>query len=129
MAITIGIRIPSRGASAREALYSVLLALIALDLRFLRENPSTPLLALSGVRYSREPPGHEFWQTIPDILLSRTADCEDLSSWRVAEARYRGYQAAPRLTEKNGMWHVTAAILLPKSARWTITDPSRETGM
>jgi hypothetical protein len=81
------------------------------------------------VRYQREPPGREEWQTVADMLKSGFADCEDLASWRVAEARMQGYTAAPHLSEKNGLWHVRAAILLPKSNKWFVTDPSKETGM
>jgi hypothetical protein len=65
---------------------------------FLAENPDTPLLYESGVRYRPED-GREEWDAIPWVLENwRTkrqgSDCEDLAAWRAAELRVRGENAS-----------------------------------
>lgn len=43
-----------------------------------------------GVKYRREPPGREWWETAADVLgviTSMSGDCEDLANYRVAELR------------------------------------------
>lgn len=49
-----------------------------------------PHLYTAGVRYQRETPGSEHWQT-PDETIERGAgDCEDLAAYRCAELRATG---------------------------------------
>ena len=51
----------------------------------------TPPLYASGIRYRRETPGQEWWESAADLLgvmADRTGDCEDLAAYRAAELRY-----------------------------------------
>ncbi len=73
-----------------EVLDSLLEKLTLKDERWLLQNPHTPYLYESGVRYQREPPGQEKWLPIPAILAQRFMDCEDACCWRAAELRIRG---------------------------------------
>lgn len=44
----------------------------------------------TGIRYRRERPGEEWWETAADVLgviTERAGDCEDLANYRVAELR------------------------------------------
>lgn len=106
----------------------MLLELLAKDEAYLRENPQTPLLIDSGVRYEREPPGQELWLTIPWVRLMGHGDCEDLACWRAAELRVRGEDARPfhtlRYTPKGRLYHIRV-----KRADGTIEDPSAALGM
>ncbi len=72
-------------------------ALTAWDVLYLRENPGTPELYKSGVRY-REEDGREEWLEIPHVLdrwrrKREGSDCEDLCAWRAAELQIRGERA------------------------------------
>jgi hypothetical protein len=69
-------------------------ALAHANVLWLRDNPLTPALYASGVRYAREAPGVDDWQDIPRTLAVRSGDCEDLAGWRVAELRHAGESAS-----------------------------------
>jgi hypothetical protein len=110
-------------------------ALTMADVAFLLDNPGTPDLYASGVRYEQEPDGRDEWQDIPDTLARRTGDCEDLACWRVAELRVR-------YGEPNATRAITVATVLDSRGQpvtlYHITvqrqdgrteDPSRELGM
>lgn len=104
--------------------------LIFRNTRYLIQNPRTPLLFTSGVRYEQEPPGLEDWQDIPTCLKMGACDCEDLAAWRVAELRVRfGIPARPRIipqwlpAEERYDYHIDV---------WTpagYEDPSARLGM
>lgn len=49
--------------------------------------PVPPLYSDAFVRYKLEPNGREWWQTVADNIVEKTADCEDLATHRVAELR------------------------------------------
>jgi hypothetical protein len=105
----------------------LLRALYRLDLRHLKRNPRTPLLYASGVRYEAEK-GLERWQGIAEALRRGVADCEDLSSWRIAELAMQGERAKPavskRHTAQGWLWHVWVI-----RGDGTQEDPSRLLGM
>jgi len=121
---------PEEQEVSHQALRTLLMALMYVDIAWLKANPSAPLLYESGVRYEEEPPGQEDWQDVPTTLRMRVGDCEDLACWRAAELRVRyGIQAFPTFTCKkraNGgyLYHITVA--LPDGR---IEDPSRRLGM
>jgi hypothetical protein len=110
-------------------------ALTMADVAYLLDNPRTPDLYESGVRYLQEPDGRDEWQDIPDTLARRNGDCEDLACWRVAELRVRyGEPNATRaisvstLLDSKGqpvtMYHIT--VVRQNGAH---EDPSRKLGM
>jgi hypothetical protein len=123
-----------KGEEDRElshaTLRAMLLALMHIDMLYLRAHPEVPLLFKSGVRYAEEPPGQEDWQDIPTTLKLGWGDCEDLACWRAAELRVRhGIQAEPTFIWKlrpNGgyLYHI-----LVKYPDGRIEDPSRTLGM
>lgn len=88
-------------------LFSLMGALIAINLDYLRSNPQTPKLYKSGIRYQAEtfPDDYfeqarivtEIFADIPSMLKSGVGDCEDLVCWRVAELLAHGVQAFPMI--------------------------------
>lgn len=128
MPIGISIDLPAMGIGAVSAIESAVETLARVNMEYLSRYPNTVLLSKSGVRYRRETPGkRERWQSIPEMLRSRFGDCEDLSAWRIAELRKRGYTAYPFVKGKRGHYHIQAAVRL--SGKQYIFDPSRELGM
>lgn len=121
---------PHEQELSHKALNILLLALMHVDIEYLKANPETPMLYESGVRYEEEPPGQEDWQDIPTTLKMRVGDCEDLACWRAAEYRVRhGIMATPIFTHKrrpNGGYLYHILVKLPDGR---IEDPSRRLGM
>lgn len=80
----------------------------------------------SGVRYQREPPGRENWQSAAVTYRLKTGDCEDLSVARVAELRVAGETTAKvRVRDvRPGLRHVVV-----QRADGSIEDPSKRLGM
>ena len=74
---------------SRIILHDMLELLARRNMRYLRDNPQTPGIFRSGVRYEQEPEGNEDWLDIPTILKWGVADCEELAAWLVAELRVR----------------------------------------
>jgi hypothetical protein len=116
-----------------EDLYALLLsALVEINILSLVRY-RLPLLYRSAVRYTREKPHQEVWQSSPALLLAGTGDCEDLATHRVAELRL-GRDSPPenahvRLTrairsDGSRLYHVT---VLREDG--TVEDPSKELGM
>lgn len=133
-AIEIGLAVPSTGPGAPRAIEAAVNALAIIDEIYLLENPQTPPLAKSGVRYQREVRAWgepERWQSIAEILASGVADCEDLAAARIAELRIRKIPARPKVVPAgravNGRWHIIVEIPTKKGA--IRMDPSRELGM
>lgn len=85
-----------------------------------------PPLYSAGVKYTREPPGSEVWQSPYHAMGTKQADCEDLSCWRTAElwaagetrARPTVKRISPRLRH-----------ILVQRADGTVEDPSLILGM
>jgi len=100
-------------------------ALCRANQEYLRAHPETPLLYESGIRYQVEPPGHEDWADIPNIIRNGWGDCEDLGGWMVAECRERLHIPAKpflRWRRKAGEYAYHALLCLPASWRtgWEI---------
>lgn len=106
-----------------------LAALTALNEQYLRDNPTTPKLYESGVRYAREGKYRlgrqkEKWLTVPLVLLLRRGDCEDLACFRAAEHRVAGVKAIAVAKESSIGFHIV--VQMPDGQ---IEDPSRVLGM
>jgi hypothetical protein len=119
--------------SRNRTLQILLWTLVHLNELYLSRHPSTPRLYESGVRYMREPYRYEQWIPIPRVLQQGGSDCEDLSAWRIAELRQKGFDARPawsheERTGPNGepyrMYHIK--VFIPG---FGIEDPSRLLGM
>lgn len=93
----------------------------------LRLHPQLPALYDSGVRYQREKPKRERWQTLGETYQLKQGDCEDLTIARVAELRERfgEARARPKVYRTRG----TLLHAVVKRADGTIEDPSRILGM
>lgn len=117
-------------AASHKVLNILLKALVDTDIEYLKDNPQTPSIYQSGVRYVEETPGIEDWRDIPTCLRIRQGDCEDLACWRVAELKVRqGIDAVPIFgfrTLSNGdvVYHIR--VQYPNGQ---IEDPSRILGM
>jgi hypothetical protein len=114
--------------SAREAaavVKSLVDALTATDVGYLRSHPRTPPLYESGVYYCHDERGRERqWWDIPMVLANRCADCKALAAWRAAELINMGYAAEPVVTTTDGsLFHVVVRL------GSTIEDPSAILGM
>ena len=118
-------------ALSHETLDVLLDALTEIDRNYLLAHPETP--ALYSLRdkllYMEEPPGQEDWQDIPTCLRMRYCDCEDVASWRTAEAQVRqGLEARSSFSKHetaNGatLYHITSKV------GGRPEDPSRFFGM
>lgn len=129
-----------KGAADRElshaSLKTLLMALMWVDILYLKEHPEVPALIANGgvgpagVRYQEEPPGQEDWQDIPTTLKLGIGDCEDIACWRAAELRVReGIMAEPTFIWKlrpNGGYLYHILVRYPDGR---IEDPSRTLGM
>lgn len=105
-------------------------ALVAMNIMWLKGHPTTPLLYESGVRYRREPPGHDKWVAVPVVLQRRYGDCEDLASWRAAELAVHGERAKafPKhvrtYSDGSKLFHIVV-----RRGNGRVEDPSRLLGM
>ena len=110
-------------------LVQLLEALTAVNVAWLREHPDAPWLYESGVLYEEEPAGRDDWQDIPETLLLRTGDCEDLGCWRLGELRTRGREYAIPYVRKTLVGPRTVYHVAVRRADGRIEDPSRVLGM
>ena len=111
-------------ADGIEECEALLEGLVRLDLAQLRRGLAPPIYQ-SGVRYEREPRGHEQWQTAVQANRTKRADCEDLSAWLAASYRLVGVDAACVVRDvAPGLKHVV--VQLPDGS---IEDPSARLGM
>lgn len=88
---------------------------------------TVPRLYASGVRYRREAPGAESWDTWDRVLARGWGDCEDLASWRAAELRVTGGDPGARpvvIRTGPGMLHAVV-----RRSSGALEDPSRRLGM
>jgi hypothetical protein len=115
---------------AKEAaLVHLLEALTAVNVSWLREHGGAPWLYESGVRYEEEPPGRDEWQDIPETLLRREGDCEDLACWRLAELRVRSGEHAVPFVKRSVHGPRTIYHVAVRRADGALEDPSRILGM
>lgn len=112
-----------------EVLASLLEALVAVNVAWLREHPEAPALYESGVRYEEEPPGRDDWQDIPETIALRSGDCEDLGCWRIAELRTRGCEYAVPYVRRSVEGRRTVYHVAVRRADGRLEDPSRVLGM
>lgn len=77
------------------------------------------------VRYQREPPGRERWQSAAETNRRGLADCEDLACWVAADLRVAGISDARAITIPTGpnLRHCVVQV------RGLFFDPSRARGM
>lgn len=77
-----------------------------------------------GIKYRREPPGREWWESATDILgvlADRSGDCEDLAALRAAELRlYEGDHARVKVVRTSRAFHAVV-----EREDGSIEDPSR----
>lgn len=115
-------------------MHFLLEGLIAANIAYLLRNPRCPPLYQAGVRYEVEPEGRDEWQDIPDTLMRRNGDCEDLACWRVAELRMAGERSAKTHVTVSQMMAPSGAMqtvfhIQVRRANGSIEDPSRMLGM
>lgn len=116
------------GRGTIQALESAVETLARANMTYLRQNPRTPLLYRSGVRYRREFRGpRERWLSIPELLKEKFGDCEDLASWRIAELRMLGVDAKPYVVGRGNRYHIK--VMRHDGNRRIIEDPSKALGM
>lgn len=96
---------------------------------YLREEPLTPPLYESGIKYRVEPLRprvREQWQDIELTIKRGHGDCEDLAAWRSAELAQAGIAARPIAILSGelpgGVRVMHAVVQLPDG---TIEDPSK----
>jgi len=115
---------PKLDASGAEEIECLLEGLVRLDLSQLRRGLAPPIYA-SRVRYRREAPGREDWQSASRANRARFGDCEDLAAWCAASYRLAGVYALAIVKEvRPGLKH--CLTLLPDGR---IEDPSKRLGM
>ncbi len=117
-------------AESREAVLRHLLeALIEANVAYLEARPETPWLYESGVTYEEERFDRDDWNDIPETLVVKVGDCEDLAAWRIAELRMRAHEdARPHVTFDQRGARVTYHVTV-RRADGRIEDPSRVLGM
>lgn len=115
---------PQLGADGVEEIECLLEGLVRQDLSQLRRGLAPPIFS-SRVRYQREAPGREDWQSAVRCNKSGFGDCEDLAAWCAASYRLAGVDARAIVKEvRPGLKH--CLTLLPDG---TIVDPSKRLGM
>lgn len=85
-----------------------------------------PLLYDAGIRYQREPPNREEWQTVLGNFRRGIGDCEDLATHRAAELRAYEGEPARAVVRRTGRRTLHAVV---ERADGTIEDPSKMLGM
>lgn len=151
MALTIhfDLSVPSNEKSKDRVLQILLWTLVNLNREYLKQNPATPSIYDSGVRFIREEPNrwpqgvtwksgeiYEQWPDIGRIIAQGGGDCEDLACWRAAELLESGIPARPawrhREVEMTEGANVGKKMTLYHIIVWTpngFEDPSRKLGM
>jgi len=118
----------SEADRSRRSILQFMEAMIIHNRDWLRLHPETPRLYESGVVYRPEE-DTEDWQDIQTTMELGYADCEDLSTWRIAELNQKyNVKAYPYIT-----WRQTeTGMIYHALVRWPtghIEDPSRALGM
>jgi len=86
-----------------------------------------PWLYDAGVRYVREAPGAERWQTAGRVLRRRKGDCEDLTAYVAAWLRTHGGEPNARAFAVDGGPNTIHCLVEREDG--SIMDPSRDLGM
>lgn len=115
--------------STPEAIEAVAEGLVGLNCYLLdaaaKRGIRLPRLYESGIRYRRELPGHEWWESITDVVGIHgigEGDCEDLAAIRAAELRYYDGEAARVRIGKTARGSFHAIV---EHEDGTLEDPSR----
>lgn len=117
----------SIGARDSDEITDLLSGLVALNLGQLRRGLVPPIYSpqAAHVRYQRESPGREVWQSALEVFRSGRGDCEDLASWLAASYQLVGVDAHAVIIDiRPGLKHCVTR--LPDG---TIEDPSKKLGM
>lgn len=121
----------------QTVLRALIEALVVADWNYLLENPNTPALYDANLRYALKvrPAGLDSWQDIPQCIYLGSADCKDLSAWRIAELRNQGYDDVfPRIKvsyhqDPKGIEPTMTVYHVQVRIRDVIEDPSAILGM
>lgn len=115
----------SVGLRDSEEIAALLQGIVAVNVSQLRRGLCPPLYQ-SGVRYQREDPGREVWQTAVETYRLGYGDCEDLAAYWVAGMHLVG----------NFDWECAVIDVVPglkhcvaRHKDGTIEDPSKRLGM
>lgn len=115
-------------ASTTPELEALVMGLVLVSLAQMADPPVAayiPPLYSGKVRYVREPPGRERWQSAKETAARGYGDCEDLVGYRVAELIRSGINARPKVLEINP----TLRHVVVQHPDGTIEDPSAKLGM
>ncbi len=114
------------GISTTAELQALVAGLALANLSQMRSGDTFPQIYRTGIRYRREEPGEERWQTARALLLSKRGDCEDLVAYFVAWLWANGERRARPLVRdiRPGLKH---ALVVRGNGR--IEDPSARLGM
>lgn len=116
---------PHLDADGIEEIEALLEGLTRQDLSQLRRGLAPPIYSQTRVRYKREAPGREDWQSAVASMKRGGADCEDLAAWAAASYRLVGINARAIVKQvAPGLKH--CVVLMPDG---TIDDPSKRLGM
>lgn len=123
--------IPDTPAALNQALEGLVRVNVAMLIAAIRAGRPVPPLYDLGIRYKREPVPREWWQTVADNIVEKTADCEDLASHLSAQYRVAGMLAgipfpARAVCIRTGPKSYHAIVRMPDGS---IQDPSRVLGM
>ena len=103
----------------RESIRAALTGLVHENVVAMSRNGHPPLYQ-SGVKFRREEPRREHWQSSEELIRAGEGDCEDLVGYRVAELILEGVAAVPEVLElAEGKFH--AVVGLPNGE---MEDPS-----
>lgn len=86
-----------------------------------------PRLYSGHIRYEREPPGQERWQTAYETARRGFGDCEDLASYRLAELYFFDGEDGARIKVLKISPVLRHVVVL--RANGQIEDPSKLLGM
>lgn len=105
----------------------LLTGVVKLSLGQLRRGlcPALNLSLNQGIRYQREDPGRESWQSAVETWRLKTGDCEDLSIYLAASLQLVGIDAECAIIDiRPGLKH--CVVRMPDGS---IIDPSKKLGM
>ncbi len=125
--ITAGLPIASDPAAVEAAASGLVNLNLALMRRAREQGRQAPPLYKAGVRYRREPPGQETWDSWDRVLRRGYGDCEDLAAWRAAELRFHGIDPKARVAIIRTGPKLMHAVV--RRGNGQLEDPSRRLGM
>jgi len=121
----VGIPIKITVGNSPSQVRAAVLGLAAVSYAQMREARLPPLYS-GRIRYVRERPGREQWQTALETASRGVGDCEDLAAYRLAELQAGGERGATILVRvvRPELFHIVV-----KRASGAIEDPSARLGM